>query len=72
MQKNQQISMAQNQIPRVAFEQADPKDHFKDSPLIGQKVNFIKFIVDKLGPQLVEVKMIFNAKENGWTAQDFH
>ncbi len=63
----------QSQIPRKAIEQqVDPKDYFKDSPLIGQKENFIKFIVDKLGQHLVEVKMIFNAKENGWTAQDFH
>jgi hypothetical protein len=33
----------------------------------------MKLILEKLGPQVVlDAKMIFNAKVDGWKAKDFH
>jgi hypothetical protein len=47
----------------------DPKIHFKTSPLIGKKDAWRKFIVGHIGEQyIVEAKMIFNARRDGWRA----
>lgn len=47
--------------------------HFKTSPLIGKKDGWRKFIVGLLGEKyLFEAKMIFNARIDGWRADDFH
>lgn len=47
-------------------------EHFKESPIIGQKPQWIRYIVEQLGPHFVEAKMIFNARNDGWKASNFH
>ena len=50
----------------------DVNDHFRESPIIGSKEKYKRFIVDKLGPHFVEARMIYNARNDGWKASNFH
>ena len=50
----------------------DAVSMFNSSPIIGGNEEWMKTIFEKLGPHLVDAKMIFNAKEDGWKAKDFH
>ena len=36
------------------------------------KDEWIRFLIKSLGPHLIDVQMIYNAREDGWKAKDFH
>ena len=50
----------------------DAREYFRESPIIGQKERWKKYIVEQLGPHFIDVKMIYNARKDGWKASNFH
>ena len=48
------------------------KDHFSESPIIGSKYQYKRYIVEKLGPHLIKARMVYSARRDGWKASNFH